>query len=274
MISATNRKSAIRGGERAGSSKSLQKALRILLHIGQNGPELGVTQLAFALNLNKTTVYRLLNAMEKFEVIEKNGESEKYRLGLKLHELGAKAAESRTLRGDAHRFLVELSQRCNESVSLAVPTAGGVMCLDRVDSANTVISIRTAAGAQFPAHCTAIGKAVLAHLPEPEAASILRRNGLVRFTSSTLVRMDDLNENLRLIRRRGYALDGQELERGLSGVSAPVFFQGHRFVAAIGIAGPTPRFQGTELTQKIALAKEIAAKISSALCERTSGPAL
>src|ERR1700722_5339428 len=102
-----------------GSSKSLQKALRILFHMGQNGPEMGITQLASALSLNKTTVYRLLNAMQKFDVIEKSPGTDRYRLGLKLHELGSCAVESRTLRNEAHRHLLELAHVSHESVSLA-----------------------------------------------------------------------------------------------------------------------------------------------------------
>ncbi|MGB0034628.1 MAG: IclR family transcriptional regulator [Candidatus Acidiferrales bacterium] len=253
----------------AGSSKSLQKALRILLHIGQNGPELGVTRLASALNLNKTTVHRLLNAMQKFELIEKNPDSERYRLGLKLHELGTKAVESRALRAEARLFLLEMSRRANESVSLAVPGGGGILCLDRVDSPNTIITVCTPVGARFPAHCTAVGKAVLAYLPEMEANAILLSNGLKRYTASTLTRMDSLKENLRQIRQRAYSLDRQELERGLSGVAAPVLGRDGRILAAVGIAGPTPRFRGKELAKKIAIAREIAEKFSESLGELT-----
>ena len=90
---------------------------------------MGVTQIASALSLNKATVHRLLNAMERFGFIERSG-GDGYRLGLKLHELGAKAIESRTLQTEAHRFLLELSRVSRETVSLAVPGSGGVLCLD------------------------------------------------------------------------------------------------------------------------------------------------
>src|ERR1700730_4417277 len=98
-VVATSKRQPVRRGTRppSGSSKSLRKAIRILLHLGQNGPELGITQLASALGLSKTTVYRLLQAMESFQFIEKNAQTERYRLGLKLHDLGARAMESRTL---------------------------------------------------------------------------------------------------------------------------------------------------------------------------------
>jgi len=261
----TKKSSPIRKITAPGSSKSLQKALRILVHLGQNGPELGVTQLASALNLDKATVHRLLTAMEKFGMIERNADNERYRLGLKLHELGARAVESRTLQTEAHRFLLEMSRRSQETVSLAVPGAGGIVCLDRVNSPHTVITVRTSVGAHFPAHCTAVGKAVLAFLPDREINAILLRNGLPRFTPATFTRASDLKENLSQVRQRGYALDNQELERGLSGVAAPVLLAENRVLAAVGIAGPTLRFRGKELAHKIALVREIASKLSASL---------
>ncbi len=269
-VSIRSKKTRPKASIGAGSSKSLQKALRILLHMGQKGPEMRITELASALALNKTTVYRLLSAMEKFGFIEKNPETKRYRLGLKLHELGCHATESRTLQGEAHGFLMELSRRSNESVSLAVPGAEGVVCVDRVDSSNSIITARTPIGGRFPAHCTAAGKAVLAYLPDAEANAILSRNGLRRFTSATLIRLADVKENFELVRQRGYALDHGELERGLSGVAAPVFSPGNHLVAAVGIAGPTGRFLGKDLAQKIALARDFAARISTALGRRAS----
>ena len=247
------------------ASKSLQKALRILVHLGQNGPEMGVTEIAAAMSLNKTTVYRLLNAMAKFDFVDQNTENERYRLGLKLHELGLKALESRTLQREAHRFLLEMSRRSRETVSLAVHSPGAVICLDRVKSPHTLISMGTEIGARFPAHCTAIGKVVLAYLTADEVDAILRNNGMPRLTPSTHTRLADLQSDLRRIRQRGYALDNQELERGLNGVAAPVRTAEDRVIAAVGIAGPTLRFRGRELREKIALVRETAEKLSLSL---------
>jgi IclR family KDG regulon transcriptional repressor len=272
-VVATSKRQTVRRGMRppSGSSKSLRKAIRILLHLGQNGPELGITQLASALGLNKTTVYRLLQAMESFQFIEKNAQTERYRLGLKLHDLGARAMESRTLRSEAHRFLIEMSHRASEAVSLAVPGVGGIVCLDRVDSARSVITVRTPIGSHFPAHCTAVGKAVLAHLSEEEIDVILTSRTLTRFTPFTLTTPASLKSHLAQIRRCGYSVDRQELERGLTGVAAPVLSAEGSVLAAVGIAGPTPRFCGKELAKKIALARETAAKISASVRGATSG---
>jgi len=233
--------------------------------MGQHGPEMGVTQIATGLRLNKTTVHRLLNAMGKFELIEKNAETDRYRLGLKLHELGSKAVESRNVRAEAHRFLLELSRESKETVSLAVPGPGGALCLDRVDSPKTIIIVRTAIGSLFPPHAAAVGKAALAHLPEHEIDAILLSSGMPRYTAFTKTRLEDVKQELREVAQRGYALDSQEVERGLSGVAAPVLARDGRVIAAVGMTGPTVRFRGKELAQKIALTKDTAAKIASCL---------
>jgi IclR family KDG regulon transcriptional repressor len=263
----TSTRKRSRAGHEAGSSKSLQKALRILLYMGDNGPALGVTQLASGLSLNKTTVHRLLNAMEKFDLIERNPDGDRYRLGLKLHELGTRAVESRTLRTEAHRFLLELSRASHETVSLAVPGPGGVLCLDRVDSRDSIINVRTPIGARFPAHCTATAKAALAYLPEEEVEAIISIMGLTSYTPFTMTNLSDVKRNLHEVTERGYALDRQETERGLSGVAAPIWSGDGRVIAAVGMAGPTPRFRGKELAHKIVLTKATAAKISASLGE-------
>lgn len=260
------RRHAIRRTEvDSGPSKSLQKALRILVYMGETAPEAGITQLASELGLNKATVHRLLNTMERFELIEKNPDSERYRLGLKLHQLGSKAVESRTLRSEAHRLLLEMSRRSRETVSLAVPAGGGVICLDRLDSPHTIITVCTPIGTMFPPHCTAAGKAILAYMSDSEINGIVKKNGLRQYTQFTITQLPDLKENLRLIRQRGYAVDHQELERGLSGVAAPVLSAHERVIAAVGIAGPTLRFRGRELAQKVSLATEIAARLAMGL---------
>ena len=248
-----------------GSGRSLEQALRVLVYMGEQAPEADANELAARLALGKATVHRLLHTLERFDLIERDVKSERYRLGMKLHQLGSRAAASRTLRTEAHRFLVEMSRRSRETVSLATPAPGGAICLDRLDSPHTVITVCTPVGSIFPAHCTAAGKAILAYLSESEIEQVVRRMGLQQHTPFTITQFVQLKENLRLIRQRGYAVDHQELERGLSGVAAPVLCAYERVFAAVGIAGPTPRFRGKELAEKVALVTEIAARLAMGL---------
>jgi IclR family KDG regulon transcriptional repressor len=253
-----------------GSSKSLQKAIRILIHLGNYGPELSLAQLSSALAFNKSTVFRLLRAMQKFHLIERDPLNEKYCLGLKFHELAARSLYARSLQSEARPFLLELAARSKESVSLAVPGSGGIICLDRVDSPDSIITVRTLIGERFPAHCTAAAKAILAWLPEREAYNIVFRNGMKLYTPLTIDSLRKLKVDLDRSRRRGYATDHEELEKGLSGIAAPVLYKESRVVAALGMAGPTLRFVGPDLAKKISLLQDFAARISKRL---SRGPA-
>jgi IclR family KDG regulon transcriptional repressor len=247
------------------SARSLQQALRVLVYMGEQAPEADVNELAARLDLGKRTMHRLLHTLERFNLLEKDSGSQRYRLGLKLHQLGSRAAASRTLRTEAHRLLLEMSRRSRETVSLATPAPGGVVCLDRLDSPHTVISVCTPVGSLFPAHCTAAGKAILAYLADNEIDEVVRRSGLRQHTPFTITQLANLKENLRLIRQRGYAVDHQELERGLSGVAAPVFSGHERVIAAVGMVGPTQRFRGKELAAKVALVTEVGARLAMGL---------
>lgn len=248
-----------------GSGESLQRALRILVYMGEQAAETDLGELATSLGLSKVSVYRMLNTLERFNLIERDTGTERYRLGLKLHQLGNRAAASRTLHTEAHRLLLEMSRRSRETVSLATPAPGGAVCLDRLDSPHTVIAVCTPVGSLFPAHCTATGKAILAYLADNEIDEVVRRSGLGQHTPFTITQPANLKENLRLIRQRGYAVDHQELERGLSGVAAPVLSAHERVIAAVGIAGPTLRFRGKELAEKVALVTEVGARLAMGL---------
>lgn len=249
-------------------SKSLVKALRILIYLGENGPELGVTEIAQALKLNKSTTYRLLSAMEQFDFIDQDPGSEKYRLGLKLFELGNTAVQSRTLQSQAHPHLVAMSRCSNETVHLGIARDGDVIYLDKIESHNSLISIPSIVGRRLPAHCTGLGKVLLAYLPEPILLKTISARELQRRTEHTITDKRALMGHLRQIRQRGYALDNQEAERGLSCVAAPVEDSQARVVAAISIAGPTIRFRGKELAEKIEIVRKFARKISAELGHR------
>lgn len=247
-----------------GSSKSLQKALRILLHMGQVSPNTGIGEIASELGLNKTTAYRLLSAMERFGLVEKTPGGESYRLGLKLHELGTKAIESRSLRGEAHDLLIELARKSGESVHLAVAGPRGAVCLDHVES-NTMFMVRTPIGSTFEPHCSAIGKAVAAFLPKNELDALLSAHQWQKYTTNTQTSPDDIKKDLEQVVRKGYAEDQQETEIGISCIAVPLHLPFGRGVAAVGISGPTNRMRGRTLREKIALNKETVALIGQRL---------
>ena len=137
-----SKNSGARHSHSAASSKSLQKAIRILLHLGENGPDMSRPQFASALGLNKTTVHRLLCALQRFHLVERSPHREKYCLGLQFHTLGVRSILWRSLPYDARPFLVEFSRRSNETAILAIPGAGGIICLDSVNVSSSLLALR------------------------------------------------------------------------------------------------------------------------------------
>jgi DNA-binding IclR family transcriptional regulator len=254
--------SLVRQSRSAASSKSLQKAIRILLHLGENGPERSLTEFSSALRLNKTTVHRLLRALQKFHLVERNPHNEKYRLGLKFHALGARAVLWRSLPYDARPYLVELSRRSDETAILAIPGAGGIICLDSVNLSVALLTARLLPGDFIPAHCTAYGRAILSWLPNNEVWAILRRRGMHRYTPNTCDNPRDLFYALEVEHRRGYAADHGELEAGLVSFAAPILYRGNRIVGSIGVSGPKDRFLLVRAKMKIDLVKTFAARLS------------
>jgi IclR family KDG regulon transcriptional repressor len=242
----------------------LQKALRILLHMGEGSPDIGIAELACELSLNKTTVYRLLCALEKFGLVERLPEGENYRLGLKLHELGTHAIESRSLRTEAHPFLVELAQKSGESVHLAVSGPRGAVCLDHVES-KTRFMMRTPIGSTFELHCSAIGKAVAAFLPDKEIDTLLSAQEFTKYTTYTRTQLSEIKKDLKDVVKRGYALDRQETEVGINCIAVPLPLPLARGSGAVGMSGPTNRFKGKALKEKIAMNKETVARIAERL---------
>lgn len=255
---------------RASSNKSLEKALRILIRLGEHSPDMALTEIASSLRLNKATVLRLLRTLQKFRLVELQPHNKRYRLGLKFHELGARSLFKRSLQLEARPFLLELARRSKETVILAVPGAGGVICLDRADAPGSILTVRTLIGELLPAHCHAAGKAILAFLPERQAYNVVFRNGAKLYTPYTLGSTRQLKIVLDQVRRYGYATDQQEFEMGLSGVAAPVLFHGGPVIAALGMAGPTLRFVGASLDRRIILVTDFAARLSKTL---SRGPA-
>jgi DNA-binding IclR family transcriptional regulator len=232
--------------------------------MGQANPNSGIGDIAKELGLNKTTVYRLLTAMERFGLVERTPVGESYRLGLKLHELGTRAIESRSVRGEARPLLVELARRSGESVHLAVPGPRGAICLDQVES-NTMFMVRTPIGSTFEPHCSAIGKAVVAFLPEEELDALLSAHPWNKYTIHTRTAPADIKKDLQQVVRRGYALDKQETEIGISCIAVPLHLPFGRGVAAVGLSGPTNRIRGKALAEKIAMNKETVALIAQRL---------
>jgi DNA-binding IclR family transcriptional regulator len=226
----------------------LERSLGILELLSSNGPELSLIELSEQLRLHKSTTHRLLGVLEQYRFVEKSSSSGKYRLGLKLFELGSKAIADLNWRERARRHLQRLAFDTGETAHLCILDDGEVLYLEKVEAPRTV-RVPSIVGRRYPAHCGGAGKALLAFQPEEEIDELIKRRGLKSYTRNTFTTPAQLKEGLRLVRERGYAVDNEEFEEGLECIGAPIKDYSGKVIAAISIAGPT--FRMTE--EKIAV---------------------
>lgn len=219
---------------------SVSKALGILeLMAEAEHTTLGVTELALAMGMPKSTVHRLLKALESRGFTGRVGS--KYRLGNRFVELGeaARWSEHGQLRNAAARPLERLFDETGGTVHLAVLDRGSVLYLEKLTGPGGC-RIPTRVGARMPANCTALGKAMLA-FSAPEVIGSLIAAPLTRCTPYSIVVPRMLLEQLQEIRPAGVALDREEAQLGITCVAAPVLQDG-KAVAAVSVGGATDRF--------------------------------
>jgi DNA-binding IclR family transcriptional regulator len=217
--------------------QSVGRAIQIL-ECFDNYEELGVTEISRILNLHKSTTFGLISTLEAYHLLEKNKETGKYRLGLELFRLGTKVNSN--LRKLALPYLEKLVGLYGETVNLVIIEDTSVIYLEKIESSHSM-RICTMVGGRLPVYCTAVGKSILANLPENEAEAILERMDYKRFTANTICSKEKLKEHLKIAKLKGYAEESEEFEMGLSCVAAPIFNHFGRAFAAISVSGPVSR---------------------------------
>lgn len=242
----------------------LDRAFTILNALAEDGPELGLTELSGRLRLHKSTVHRLLMMLEQNRYVEKNPSSAQYRLGWKLFELGMQAVARRDLFQLAPPIVEWLMAETGETAHLGILREGEVVSVVNAESQQTVRTPSTV-GRRAPAHCTSVGKAILAFLPRQQVVEFVRTHGLRSYTRNTITRLSLLESELRRTRELGYAVDDEEREDGLRCIGAPVRDHTGRIVAAISIAGPAFRVGQDRLPALAASVMSGAARLSASL---------
>jgi IclR family transcriptional regulator, KDG regulon repressor len=222
------------------SVQSVDRALMILDILQENPSGYGVTELANRLDVSKSTVHRLLMSLLKKNFVQQNKENDKYSLGLKLIEYGQAVSENLDVRRLASPYLHKLAQSMEETAHLVIPDQQEIVYIDKIESSQT-IRMFSKVGKRAPMHCTGVGKAILAFLPEHQIEDAIRTKGLRKFTEKTLSNRDDLLQNLNLIRSRGFSIDDEEHETGIKCAAAPIFNHNGEVVAGISVAGPIMR---------------------------------
>lgn len=219
---------------------------------------LGVSELARRTGLPKSTVHRLASELVAHRFLERQGVE--FGLGLRLFEIGARAARQRNLRDVALPFMADLREATRQTVQLAVLEGSEVVYVEILRE-KSAPRLPSRVGGRLPAHATAVGKAILAFSPANVVDEVIR-NGLTQLGPRTTVVPALLRQQLSRVRAQGVAVDCEEAAAGLVCASSPILRDGDTPVAAISISGwmgklNPRRMAPAVLTAALAISREL-----------------
>ena len=225
--------------------QSVQRAGLLLEALADKEPELGIAELSKRTGLNQSTVHRLLRTLRNLNFVDQNSDNHKYKLDLKLFELGSSAVNKIDIVKLAIPYMEELSKKYNEAINLAKLDKDEIVYIHKIES-STTLKLDLKLGSRHPAYCTGLGKVLLAYLKEDELISYLERVKLKKFTSSSITHQEKLKQELILIRQQGYAFDNEEYTQGVCCLAVPIRDCTNKVCAALSIAIPSIRFKDYE----------------------------
>ncbi|EOG7787841.1 DNA-binding transcriptional regulator KdgR [Vibrio fluvialis] len=219
---------------------SVLKVFSILQALGEQ-KEIGVSELSQRLMMSKATTYRFLQTMKSMGFVAQEGEADKYKLTLKLFELGAKSLEYVDLIELADKEMRYISEQTNEALHLGSLDENAIIYIHKIDSGYN-LRMQSRIGRRNPLYSTAIGKVLLAERDEQFVRDTLEGVEFIKHTDRTLENVEQLLEELALVRTQHYAEDNEEQEPGLRCIAAPVYDRFGHVIAGLSMSLPTIRF--------------------------------
>lgn len=247
--------------------QSLDRGLEILFILAENKSR-GVTELANDLQVNKSTIFRLLETMENRDLVQQDEVTAKYRLGMGLLQISEGLVKNLDIINISKPILKQLMDSTKESAHLCNFTNDKVYVVDQVKS-NYPMKVSATIGHEEPIYCSSVGKCILAYLPEQKRNKILDEVQFIVYTEKTKTSKAALIQELEQIQKNGYALDDEELSVGVCCIAAPIYNHKGEVKNCIGISGPSARIRPENIESYINKLKIAANNISQSMGHKT-----
>ena len=242
--------------------RSVQRALTLLRTFLAHDGELSAAELSKETGLDPSTVFRLLATLEAQGFVEINHATAKCRPGVILLELGSRFLKNNDVRSRSIGYLERLRDEFGETVHLTILDGNEVVYLEKLAGLHPIGFMSSRVGNRSPAHCTGVGKALLAYLSDEQLAQRYPDRRLKRYTEQTITDFEELRAELARVRKRGYAVDLEEHELGVKCVAAPTFDH-KEIAAAVSVSGPVDRMDDHIVSENlISTLMEVTAHIS------------
>jgi DNA-binding IclR family transcriptional regulator len=247
-------------------STSLRRALLVLDYVRDHArdlPGLTLTQLAEAVDLPKSTVLRLTAPLLDSQLLARDRDSGHFRLGPGALALGQAYLAGLDLRSIASEEAHKLMRASGATVHLCVPDAPHVVYIDKVEN-ETRVRMASRVGSRAPMYCTAVGKAMLAWLPE-DVVTLVANAGLPRITTRTVTEPASLRTELARVRARGYSVDDRENEPEVRCVAAPIFDHSDEVTGALSVSDLSSRITAARVRELGLAVSSAAGRVSRTL---------
>jgi DNA-binding IclR family transcriptional regulator len=240
---------------------AVKRAFDIIELLATQGSGLSISELQRGLHLPLSSAATIVYTLQDLGYLERDEVTSRYRLSVKMLGIARHALDRLDLSSRCHNLLEELVRRSGLTGHLAVLRAGESMYIDRVPSEG-LVQVSSYVGMRWPVHISAVGKALLAFLPESELQHALQKLKLKKVTLSTIISKPLFEKQLRSFRRLGYTWEQNEGEIGLGCVAAPVFGAHREVVAAISLTGTTHQVSKDKIPALGVLVKQYAQQMS------------
>lgn len=251
--------------EKATGTQLLDRAVAILNHLGEVGRDgARVSEIAETFGLNMSTAHRIIAGLERHRYIERDPQTRRYRLGLALFALGARAADTTGLRRICHPVLMRIAAQTGDTVFLMARTGFNTVCVDRQEGTYIIDSLTGQVGGQIPLGVGPASQAILAYLPINEVSVVLEANSML-YSRFNGLSVHEIDASLPLIRKRGYAVDHSHLVEGISGLAVPILLESGEVAGSIAINMTSARLRPEREKELVELLRGEISAIQSVL---------
>lgn len=249
------------------SLNPLKKVFRVLEEVvARQGRGATYSEVVSALNLPRSSVHRILKDLTELGYLTYNRESKRYSGSLRLASLGAEVMTHFELREHLRPYLLEMHRETDHTVNMGVMDGTTGVFLDKIESRDFGIKLFSEIGKTFPLHCTGLGKALLAFSP-PDTIERLLQSPLKAFTDRTITNPDRFRQELALVRKQSYAVDNEEITRGILCVAAPVFGFYGEVLCAISLTFPVYVSTDRGIGREVSVIGKYSRMMSSLFCQ-------
>jgi len=248
------------------SGSALQKATLVLDVLLDSEHPKSLADISAKLDLPRQTVHRVVRQLEEMDLIRRDFSRDHYYVGARMISLSINALRSAARLAPIHAVLRKLVEEIGETCNIGVLERDEIVYIDRVEC-DWPLRLQLGAGSRVPMHATAIGKLLLAHLPSRTRKRIMEAAPLVGYTDNTLTIPARLEDELKTIRREGFATNNEENLLGLIALAVPIYDGDGRVVAGLAVHAPAARMDLNGCEEQLPLLRSVAAKLQREIAQ-------